>query len=278
MVDPPLRVGVSACIFHHDPKRVTFNGRVLDYLERSMSTWIAAAGALPFILPAPGEEEEVEIEDLPVGPADYIEAIDALILPGGVDVSPTSYNEHPLRPEWSGDPTRDRFEIRLIHEAMKRDRPLLGICRGHQVLNVALGGTLYQDIQTQRPDSLVHRSAEIYEFNEHAVVLEPDGWLHELYGGLERGRINSVHHQAIKDLGRGLVVEARCFEDETIEAVRYVGVGVEGEEQLPWVASVQWHPEFQHQYQTHLLNRDKLMTDFLRAAADKRRARSSERT
>jgi putative glutamine amidotransferase len=132
-----------------------------------------------------------------------------------------------------------------------------------QLLNVTFGGTLYQDISTQLSGALVHRDWEAYDHNHHDVDVAPGGLLAGLYG-VGRHRINSVHHQAIKDLAAGLVVEARCPDDGVIEAVRWEGEG--------WVHGVQWHPEF-HVAGDGLLDPDPLMRAFLDVARDCREER-----
>jgi putative glutamine amidotransferase len=118
---------------------------------------------------------------------------------------------------------------------------VLGVCRGLQLLNVAFGGTLYQDIATQQPGALRHRDAALYDRNFHAVEFVPGTRLAALHPGVPLAIVNSVHHQGIKDLAPFMTVEARCPNDGTIEAIRY------DNERGPvqsYVAAVQWHPEF----------------------------------
>src|SRR5690554_6811725 len=122
------------------------------------------------MIPAPSPECEAAI-----GPAQMVAELDALVIAGGADVWPGSYGERALRPEWEGDRLRDEAEIGLIGAALKLDIPVLGICRGHQVLNVALGGTLFQDISTQVEGALKHRDAERYAKNEHDATLVEGG-------------------------------------------------------------------------------------------------------
>jgi putative glutamine amidotransferase len=134
----------------------------------------------------------------------------------------------------------------------------LGLCRGHQLLNVALGGTLYQDIPTQVPSAVSHLDRPIYEKNSHEVEFEPDSHLLKIYPGQQRVRVNSVHHQAVKDLGRGLKVEARSIPDGLIEAIRLEGAG--------YAMGLQWHPEFQDPKDITILSPKPLLMDFLKAA------------
>jgi putative glutamine amidotransferase len=120
-------------------------------------------------------------------------------------------------------------------------KPVLGVCRGLQLLNVAFGGTLYQDIALQQPGALRHRDAKLYDRNFHVVEFVPGTRLASLYPTSSGAIVNSVHHQGIKDLAPFMRVEARCPNDGLIEAIRY------DNERGPvksYVAAVQWHPEF----------------------------------
>jgi putative glutamine amidotransferase len=133
-------------------------------------------------------------------------------------------------------------------------KPILGICRGAQLLNVAFGGTLYQDLAMQRPGPTVHRDWEIYDQNFHGLRME--GRLAALAGASET-RVNSVHHQAVRELGAGLVVEAHA-PDGLVEAFR----AVDG----PHLFAVQWHPEFQDPGDASLLDGTVFLKDFLKAS------------
>jgi len=227
--DVRIRIGVSACIMHADPTRNLFKGKTLLYAEESMLQWLMAEGALPVLLPRAGGA--LWAKDLVEGLA-----VDGLLLQGGADMAPESYGETPARPEWAGDRARDVYEMELIDLCLKADKPVLGVCRGAQVLNVALGGTLWQDIATQHPHGRVHRDWEVYDRHAHDVELEAGSLLSQWYGGARAGRINSVHHQGLRELGRGLIVEARSLPDGLVEAVRLT-TG-------PFAYGVQWHPEF----------------------------------
>lgn len=204
-----------------------------------MADYVCRAGALPYMLPT---LTTLNYDEL-------LEAVDAVILHGGSDVCPLSYGEEPLKTEWSGDIQRDHFELSLIDAAKQLDKPILGICRGAQILNVAFGGTLYQDINTQRPGTLTHRDAERYQRNHHGVTIAPESTLAALYQTTS-GVINSVHHQAVKDLADDFVLEAWCSEDQTVEAFRLPAQSPTD----PFVRGVQWHPEFQTPDEADLLD------------------------
>jgi putative glutamine amidotransferase len=260
----PLRIGVASCFFHADPARPIFKGKTLLYLEESLAHWLMAGSAVPQLLPTPSGA---------VGADDLLTGVDGLVLQGGTDVAPASYGEAPLKPEWAGDRVRDRYETELVRAAMTLDRPVLGVCRGLQMLNVIFGGSLLQDIATQCPGFLTHREFERYDRLQHDIAIEPDSWLARRHPGHHRCRVNSVHHQAIKTLGRGLQVEARSVSDGLIEAVRYEP---EGSEQAgAWVYAVQWHPEFQDPGDRSLLATGPLREMFLEATAERRHRRSA---
>ena len=140
--------------------------------------------------------------------SDYAKHLDGLVLQGGADIAPESYGETALNPEWAGDRVRDVYEMELLHEFVEAGKPVLGICRGAQMINVAFGGTLYQDINSLVPDTFAHRNAGTYDKNYHGITIEPDSGLARLYPGKSGGEVNSIHHQSVKTLGRDLVVEA----------------------------------------------------------------------
>jgi putative glutamine amidotransferase len=269
-----LRIGVSSCFLHADSTRALFKGKTLLYAEESMLSWIMSAGVLPVLLPRAVP---------PLSPRELLEDVDALVLQGGADVSPLHYGEEPLRPEWAGDHARDLYEMELVRLAIELDRPVLGCCRGAQVLNVALGGSLWQDVETMHPERRVHRDWHVYDQLFHEVQLAEDSWLARCYAGdrqapARRGRINSVHHQAIKQLGKGLAVEARSTEDGVVEAIRLVSLGRDGGGRAPFALGVQWHPEFLHKptvYEPDALDPAALLRGFLEEVVLRRAARLS---
>ena len=178
-------------------------------------------------------------------------------------MSPSSYNEEPISENWLGDRARDDYEIALVLRALERKIPVLAVCRGVQVLNVALGGSLFQDLQTQLPEAREHRNADVYDALHHDITLVPNGVLSGIYEGASRVRVNSVHHQGLKTVSSKLKVEAVSVEDEVIEGVSLV-------EASSWCVGVQWHPEFIDSRFPDLLDRGPLMREFLRACETKR--------
>jgi len=254
-----LIIGVSARIYYPDGPVLDLGGvwtRTLHYLEQSVAHWIMGGGAMPVMVPAVDRESLTRRSEIDL---DYYAAkLDGLVLQGGNDLAPEGYAELPLRPEWQGDPVRDRYEMELVQAFIDAGKPVFGICRGLQLLNVKFGGTLYQDIATQRPAARQHVDRAQYEKLHHEVELVEGSDLAALYPGCRRARVNSIHHQAIKDLAPGFQVEARCPEDGMIEAIRGPGGS--------YIAAVQWHPEFHPPGSTVLFDDMPLLQDFMAAA------------
>jgi putative glutamine amidotransferase len=211
---------------HADPQRPIFKGKALHYTEEKMALSLWRAGAMPVGL--------LDLKDTQSA-LEQMAGVDALLLQGGADVAPESYGESPLRENWAGDRARDLHEIRLLEAARDQQKPVLGICRGIQLFNAALGGTLYQDISTQVEDALVHRDWHRYEDIEHEVRLEPHSWVGRAYAS-ERLLVNTVHHQAVKDLAPGFRPTAWA-PDGIIEAAERI-------DDDEWVVGIQWHPEW----------------------------------
>jgi putative glutamine amidotransferase len=252
-----LKIGISACFFHEDPKRPIFKGMTLQYIEQNVAHWLMQRDVLAFMVPSP--EGSTRRAGSRATVAAYAQELDGLVLMGGSDVCPESYGETALRPEWNGDPIRDDYEIGLLRAFMAERKPVLGVCRGAQVINVAQDGTLYQDIATQLPHALNHRDWTIYAENCHATSIVPGTQLASLYPGTSIVKTNSIHHQALKDLGRDLVVEAYSEPDRVIEAIRYTGPG--------YVYAVQWHPEFHAPDDRSFIDDTPILDDFLANAA-----------
>ncbi len=183
------------------------------------------AGAIPLILPLTAEEEELER---------LMVLCDGFLLTGGHDVSPEVYGEEPLEGLISSCGARDRMETVVLKKAIEADMPVLGICRGIQFVNAALGGTLYQDLPLQHPSETEHHQTAPYDIPVHEVSLVRNTPLHCLLG-VERLPVNSYHHQAVKDLAPGLEVMA-VSPDGLTEALYMPG------KSFLW--AVQWHPEF----------------------------------
>ena len=183
---------------------------------------LQAAGALPLMLPLEGLEDLDQLTKL----------CDGFLFTGGQDVDPACYQEA-LSPQ-CGElcPRRDRLELALLRRALEAGKPILGICRGLQLMNVGLGGSLYQDLPSQRPGPIRHRMEAPYDREAHSVKLP--GPLATLLGTEQLG-VNSCHHQGVKDLAPGLLPMAWA-QDGLVEAFYHPD--------QPFVWAVQWHPEF----------------------------------
>lgn len=256
----PLKIGISARLLYPDPRRAFLPTKSVQYLEQSVANWVMSGEVLAFMVPA----LSLAAPHLPakVAKKDYVDALDGLVLQGGADIAPETYGETPLNPEWSGDRIRDAYEIRLLREFMRQGKPVLGICRGCQLINVALGGTLYQDIATQVGGAVLHRCDRRYEDNFHAMRVTEGGWLASLYPGSAVSRINTIHHQAVKELASGLAIEAVSEPDGIVEALRWTGPS--------FVAGVQWHPEFMDPADAEILDGKPLLQSFLAACRSRK--------
>ncbi|MDR2189230.1 MAG: type 1 glutamine amidotransferase [Azonexus sp.] len=255
----PLRIGLSARIAHPVPGATDIRSKSLHYLEQSVAHWVMSREVMVLMIPSVSGDGIVHRSSIRL--SDYPQYLDGLVLQGGADISPQTYGEEPLKAEWAGDRLRDNYEMELLHEFMEAGKPVLGICRGHQLINVALGGTLYQDIASQYETPAIHVHPD-YDHYAHPIVWEDDSGLAKLYPGQTGGNIVSIHHQAIRALGRGLRVEARSADDGVIEAIRLEG--------RPFVLGLQWHPEFHPPGNPALLDCTPILDQFLTAARGRR--------
>jgi putative glutamine amidotransferase len=189
---------------------------------------LVAAGAQPS-----------DLELVSAADADHVRArdFDGILFAGGEDVDPSFYGETKQHENVHDDPLRDKFEFALLDRALALRTPILGICRGVQMINVKFGGSLYQDLREDAEPQFEHRQTELGKSRQeptHSVlVTDEDSSL----GAIVHGacRVNSLHHQAVKRVGRGLKVTARS-EDGLVEAV-------ESADEYPFLMAVQWHPE-----------------------------------
>lgn len=188
---------------------------------------IADAGGLPVYVPTDLPDELLR---------ELYSRLDGVLLPGGGDVRPGVYGADPHPLTGNIDDGRDKLELLLARWAFADDLPLFGICRGHQVFNVALGGTLVQDIPSQLGEEVPHDTPNEWARStvRHSVVVTPGSRLAQILGEGEIP-VNSLHHQAVEQLAPGLVVSALSTQDEVVEAVEAPGKA--------FALSVQWHPE-----------------------------------
>lgn len=189
---------------------------------------VLAAGGVPVMLsPLMG----------PSYAARALDGVDGLVLTGGEDMDPAWYHAEPHPKANPPSRERDLFELALFAAARQREVPILGICRGIQVVNVALGGTLWQDLPSERPGEVDHYPEAARSERTHMVRLQPGSLTASALGATEI-RVNSFHHQAIRELAPDLVATGWA-EDGLIEAV-------ESAPGQPWLLAVQWHPEEMH--------------------------------
>ena len=213
---------------------------------------LTAVGALPWMIPLVGDEPETL--------RGIYERLDGVFLPGGADIDPANYGEERHERCDKGDPARDEVELTLVRWAIAEGKPVLGVCRGLQLVNLAAGGTLYQDLAEQMPGSIKHdyfpfggRYAR--DFLAHDVSIGANTKLAEIFGAGPL-KVNSMHHQGVRKLGDHLVASA-VAPDGLIEGIESTNGN--------YIVAVQWHPEV-------LLEKDestrRLFASFIQAATD----------
>jgi putative glutamine amidotransferase len=194
-------------------------------LPRRYTRAVEAAGGVAVILPPSASPTKLR---------ELVNRLDGILISGGdFDIHPSFYGEKPIGELGKLKPERTEFELELTVIALKRDLPVLGICGGAQAINVALGGSLYQDIATQCAHHRDHQQEAQKESGGHRVQIEPDTRLRHVIRR-QNLEVNTTHHQAVKRLGKGLVVNATA-EDGLIE-------GIESSNHS-FLLGVQWHPE-----------------------------------
>jgi putative glutamine amidotransferase len=217
MARDPL-VGVTTSIsVGQTPERAYVNSAYLHAVQQ--------AGGVPVLLPPQLSKSSLER---------LVRGLDAVLLTGGGDMDPACFGEPPHPTLYDVAPSRDALETSVTHMALEKRTPLLAICRGIQVLNVALGGSLYQDVGTDPGTEIPHSQKEARDQTTHKVTVTSGSRLAKILGA-DDVEVNSFHHQVIKSLGRGLTAVAWA-PDQLIE-------GVELADDSRFVLGVQWHPE-----------------------------------
>ena len=187
------------------------------------SKGVIAGGGIPIIIPTTNNIEIIK---------EQLKLIDGLILSGGPDINPSYYGEDFKDKIGVISPERDENEMKILGEFIKTKKPILGICRGHQLLNIYFGGTLYQDLSYYKDETLKHRQDIYPELEVHTVNIEKGSLLEELYGATVK--TNSFHHQAIRKLGEGFKIAGKS-NDGIIEAIEKMD--------HKFCLGIQWHPE-----------------------------------
>lgn len=235
-------------------KSQRFFGLSLFIMNQTYVRTLEQLGALPVMIPLHMSEETLR---------GIFERLDGLLLPGGEDIDPSNYGEDRHAQLGPTDKERDRTELQLTRWALDAGMPVFGVCRGVQVLNVACGGSLYQDLLSQRPDFGKHDyfPPRFERFRiSHQVEIEEESLLGSTLGAIHE--VNSMHHQGVNRVGVGLRVVARA-DDGLAEALEAPG--------LPFVLGVQWHPEELAKTDHHSAS---LFFDFVRAASAEWRSAS----
>jgi putative glutamine amidotransferase len=200
-------------------------GRPIYGNNRSYIHALEAAGGVPVLIPMLDDFSMLDT---------LLAHLDGLLLPGGVDIQPSRYGEEKHLLAEEPDQRLDEFELGLAAWALQEDIPILGICRGMQLINVALGGSLYQDLSTQYPGSIRHSQRDLPRTHiAHRIVVQPGGRMESVLGAQEVW-VNSLHHQAVKDPGEGVHISGRAEDDvaELLEVSAH-----------RFVIAVQSHPE-----------------------------------
>ncbi len=205
-------------------------------LHQDYAAAISAAGGYPVML---------------FGEGTIPSFLDGIVLSGGGDIDPLLFHQEPLRESGEISPFRDQLELSLCQAAIQKDIPLLGICRGMQIINIALGGTIYQDISVQTKSTLKHSQQAPRDYATHSIFVEDNTLLSQLLGK-QKTTVNSFHHQAVALLGEGLRFSAKS-PDGLIEALEHT--------EKTFVFGVQWHPEAMKTGE-----QKKLFTAFIKAA------------
>lgn len=217
-------IGISGSIIIDDGGM--FPGYHRSYVNDDYIDSVVKNGGVPYIIPF-NEDDDVIKEQL--------EHVQGLILSGGHDVDPSFYGEEPMQKIGTTWPQRDHFDMRLLKLAEEKGIPVLGICRGMQIINVFHGGTLYQDLSYREVETLKHNQGRTPDQPTHSVLLDEDSKIAKILGEI-KFRVNSFHHQIIRDVAPEFNVSGKS-PDGVVEAI---------ESSNKNVIAVQWHPEMLH--------------------------------
>ncbi|MBR4756724.1 MAG: gamma-glutamyl-gamma-aminobutyrate hydrolase family protein [Bacteroidales bacterium] len=211
-------------------------GESYSIVSRNYSNAILRAGGIPLILP--------QVQD-PSQASMIVSELDGILFTGGVDIDPSKYGEDVLNDSVEIDAQRDRIDFLYAEAALGRGLPILAICRGEQLMNVVLGGSLYQDLPSQKPSDIAHRQKEDGTVPTHAIAVSPESKLHRIMRS-DTLMVNSFHHQAVKVPSPRLTVTALAG-DGIVEAY-------ELSSKKQWLVAVQFHPEIQVRADDHWLD------------------------
>ncbi|MBF1300380.1 MAG: gamma-glutamyl-gamma-aminobutyrate hydrolase family protein [Parvimonas sp.] len=215
-------IGISGSILIN--KGNTFSGYRRSYVNQDYVEAILRAGGIPFIIPFNEDLESTR---------EMVEQVDGIILSGGHDVDPHNYGEEPLLKIGEVFPERDAFDMEIYKTAIKLKKPIFGICRGYQIINVVNGGTLYQDLSYADFVKLKHNQGDNPSQATHLVELKDGTFLRNILG--EEYKVNSFHHQIVKDVAAGFKIVAKSS-DGVVESIEKITEDC-------FVIGLQWHPE-----------------------------------
>ncbi len=226
-------IGLSGSLLTHKGK--SFSGYLRAFTNEDYVRAVVTNGGVPFILPVSEDEEVIKKQ---------VALLDGLIITGGHDISPTCYNEEPLMKLEETLPARDTFDRLLFKYAIEKNIPILGICRGFQMMNVYFGGTLYQDVSYNKDIYIKHNQIDGPKIGTHSIEIEEDSKLYQAIGE-KNILVNTFHHQVLKDLSKDLRVVARA-KDGVIEAVEH--------KSYDYMLGVQFHPEMLFEVDSRMNN------------------------
>ena len=195
-----------------------------EFVNKSYIDSVIRSSGIPFIMPIVEDDKIIR---------GMIENVDGIIMTGGVDVHPFRFNEEPIEKIGTISAERDEFDFKVMKYAVEMNKPIFGICRGIQVINVHFGGTLIQDIPSQRNTNILHSQTAEYHIATHKINIVKDTIIYDMLG--ETSEVNSFHHQAIDNLAKDFKVTATS-KDGMVEAIEY-------KKKDSFILGVQWHPE-----------------------------------
>jgi putative glutamine amidotransferase len=248
---PKPIIGITCSMEYDDKTRKYPTAYAFDYLKRSYYEAVENSGGVPLILP---NTKKLKLID------QMLKVVDGLLISGGNDVDPFFYKEKKMAKNLWSTKERDLFEIALVRKARRRNIPIFAICRGMQLVNVAFGGTLYQDFSFDKK-SLDHtlEGSSLYN-KKHSVVIQRNTKLYSIIRK-EKTNVNTSHHQMVKKIAPGFVLSAWSEKDQVIE-------GIETKDNH-YIICIQWHPELMKHESS------KLLFDSLIRAANKRKSETS---
>jgi len=214
-------IGISSSIIVDNSG--SFAGYKRAYVNKDYVDAVIRAGGVPLIIPFSTDKEVI---------ISQAQLIDGLILSGGHDISPYNYGQEPSQKIGETFPERDTYEMILLEESKKRNIPILGICRGFQLINVAAGGTLYQDLSLIPGNILKHNQVSNPTLKTHKVEIKENSFISSIFG--KETMVNSFHHQVINKVANDFIVVAKA-RDGVVEAIEH--------KTYKFLVAVQWHPE-----------------------------------